>query len=49
MPASKHIAAAVLVAGFALLASGCITVGYDFVNQRATLTYTYPADDGLKK
>jgi hypothetical protein len=49
MPASKHIAAAVLAA-FALLGAGCVTVGYDFFKQQATLTYTHPKKvDGLKK
>jgi hypothetical protein len=37
MRGCKYIAAAVLAA-FALLGSGCVTVGYDFINQRATVT-----------
>jgi hypothetical protein len=50
MRGSKHIAAALLLAAFALLGSGCITVGYDFVRQQATLTYTHqPKTDGYKK
>lgn len=38
MPACKYIAAGLLLAAFALLGTGCVTVGYDFVNQRATVT-----------
>ena len=49
MPASKYIAVAVLAA-LALLGTGCVTVGYDFLRQQATLTYTHPPKlDGLKK
>ena len=49
MPASKYIAVAVLAA-FALLGTGCVTVGYDFLRQQATLTYSHPPKlDGLKK
>jgi hypothetical protein len=48
MRASKHIAAALLLAAFALLGSGCVTVGYDFLRQQATLTYK-PAPKGLSK
>ena len=49
MRGSKYIAAAVLAA-FALLGTGCVTVGYDFLRQQATLTYTHPPKtDGYKK
>ena len=37
--AIKWIAAAILLAAFALLATGCVTLGYDFINQRATVTF----------
>jgi hypothetical protein len=36
--ATKAIAVAILGACWAALAAGCVTVGYDFVNQRATVT-----------
>lgn len=48
MPASKHIAAGLLLAAFALLGTGCVTVGYDFLKQQATVTVT-PSTKGLKK
>jgi hypothetical protein len=38
----KAIAALILLAGFALLGSGCVTVGYDFVKQQATVTVNPP-------
>jgi hypothetical protein len=37
------------LAFIALAMTGCITVGYDFLRQQATLTYTKPAPTGLKK
>lgn len=37
--ATRWIAAAILLAAFALLCAGCVTVGYDFLNQRATVTF----------
>jgi hypothetical protein len=50
MRGSKHIAAGILLAAFALLGTGCVTVGYDFLKQQATLTYSHPPKlDGLKK
>ena len=46
----KAIAAVILLTGFILLGSGCVTVGYDFLRQQATLTYTHPPKtDGYKK
>lgn len=39
MRGSKHIAAALLLAAFALLGTGCVTVGYDFIKQQATVTF----------
>ena len=39
-----------ILAGILALLSGCVTVGYDFLRQQATLTYTHPPKlDGLKK
>ena len=35
---TKLIAVAILAAIWAVGAAGCVTVGYDFVNQRATVT-----------
>lgn len=33
-----------------LAMNGCVTVGYDFLKQQATLTYTHPPKtDGYKK
>ena len=48
MRGSKYIATALLTA-FVLLGTGCVTVGYDFLKQQATLTYTQPKTDGYKK
>jgi len=44
----KAIAALILLAGFALMGSGCVTVGYDFVKQQATVTVT-PSTKGYAK
>jgi hypothetical protein len=44
----KAIAAVILLTGFILLGSGCVTVGYDFLKQQATVTVT-PSTKGLKK
>ena len=38
MRASKYIAVVILAACWVTLAAGCVTVGYDFINQRATVT-----------
>lgn len=38
MRVSKYIAVVILAACWAALAAGCVTVGYDFINQRATVT-----------
>lgn len=35
----KAIAFAILAACWAALAAGCVSIGYDFLNQRATLTF----------
>jgi hypothetical protein len=48
MRGSKLIAAGILLAAFALLGTGCVTVGYDFLKQQATVTMT-PSTKGLAK
>ena len=35
----KAIATLILLTGFILLSAGCVTVGYDFVRQQATVTF----------
>jgi hypothetical protein len=47
MLAAKFIAAALVFAGYLLL-PGCVTVGYDFLKQQATVTVT-PSTKGLRK
>jgi|LakMenEpi03Aug12_release.lakeMendotaPanAssembly.Ray.scaffolds.fasta_scaffold897012_2 hypothetical protein len=47
MLAAKFIAAALVFAGYLLL-PGCVTLGYDFVKQQATVTVT-PSTKGLAK
>ncbi len=37
--ATKLIAVAILAACWAALAAGCVTVGYDFIKQQATVTF----------
>jgi hypothetical protein len=37
--ATKAIAVAILAASWAALAAGCVTVGYDFIKQQATVTF----------
>ena len=46
--ALKAIAAVILLTGFILLGSGCVTVGYDFLKQQATVTVT-PSTKGYAK
>ena len=36
------LAALILLTGFALMGSGCVTVGYDFLKQQATVTVNPP-------
>jgi starvation-inducible outer membrane lipoprotein len=48
MRGSKIIAAGILLAAFALMGTGCVTVGYDFLKQQATVTVT-PSTKGLAK
>jgi hypothetical protein len=40
--ATKAIACAILAVSWAALAGGCVTVGYDFVKQQATVTVNPP-------
>ena len=37
--ATKAVAVAILAVSWAAIAAGCVTVGYDFLNQRATVTF----------
>jgi hypothetical protein len=46
--ATKLIAVAILAAIWAVGAAGCVTVGYDFIKQQATVTVT-PSTKGYKK
>jgi hypothetical protein len=50
MPArvTKLIAVAILAVSWAVAAAGCVTVGYDFVKQQATVTVT-PSTKGYAK
>ena len=34
----KAIAAVILLTGFILLGSGCVTLGYDLINKQVTVT-----------
>ncbi len=36
---TKAIAVAILAVSWAVAAAGCVTVGYDFVKQQATVTF----------
>jgi hypothetical protein len=44
MPArvTKALAVAILAVSWAVAAGGCVTVGYDFVKQQATVTVNPP-------
>lgn len=46
--ATKLIASAILALIWAVGAAGCVTVGYDFLRQQATVTIT-PSTKGLAK
>ena len=46
--ATKAIAGAILAVSWAALAAGCVTVGYDFLKQQATVTVT-PSTKGYAK
>ena len=50
MPArvTKAIAVAILAVSWAVAAAGCVTVGYDFIKQQATVTVT-PSTKGYAK
>jgi hypothetical protein len=48
MLACKFIAAAGICAAYLLFGAGCVTVGYDFLKQQATVTVT-PSTKGLAK
>ena len=37
--ATKVVAVAILGACWAALAAGCVTLGYDFIRQQATVTF----------
>jgi hypothetical protein len=39
---TKLVAVAILAASWAALAAGCVTVGYDFIKQQATVTVNPP-------
>ena len=36
---TKLVAVAILAASWAVAAAGCVTLGYDFVRQQATVTF----------
>jgi len=36
---TKAIAVAILAVGWAVAAGGCVTIGYDFLKQQATVTF----------
>jgi hypothetical protein len=40
--ATKLIAVAILAVSWAVAAAGCVTVGYDFLKQQATVTVNPP-------
>jgi len=46
--ATKLIAVAILAASWAVIAGGCVTVGYDLINKRVTVTVE-PDTKGYKK
>ena len=46
--ATKAVAVAILAVSWAAIAAGCVTVGYDFLRQQATVTIT-PSTKGLAK
>jgi hypothetical protein len=48
MLGAKFVAAGLVFAAYLLL-PGCVSVGYDFLKQQATLTYNPPKLHGLKK
>lgn len=45
---TKLVAVVILALSWAVAAAGCVTVGYDFVKQQATVTVT-PSTKGYAK
>ena len=45
---TKLVAVAILAVSWAVAAAGCVTVGYDFIKQQATVTVT-PSTKGYAK
>jgi hypothetical protein len=45
---TKLIAVVILAVSWAALAAGCVTLGYDFIKQQATVTVT-PSTKGYAK
>ena len=45
---TKLVAVAILAVSWAVAAAGCVTVGYDFLKQQATITVT-PSTKGYAK
>jgi hypothetical protein len=45
---TKAIAVVILAVCWAVAAAGCVTVGYDFIKQQATVTVN-PSTKGYKK
>jgi hypothetical protein len=45
---TKLIAVAILAASWVVAAAGCVTLGYDFIKQQATVTVT-PSTKGYAK
>jgi hypothetical protein len=41
-PSPASVVCLLALTGFALLGSGCVTVGYDFLKQQATVTVNPP-------
>ena len=48
MLAIKFIVAGIAVGAYMFFATGCVTVGYDFLRQQATVTMS-PSTKGFKK
>lgn len=46
--ATKAIAVAILALSWAVAAAGCVSIGYDFIKQQATVTVT-PSTKGYAK
>ena len=44
----KFIGAGIIFTAYLLLGTGCVTVGYDFLKQQATVTMS-PSTKGFKK